>query len=308
MQTISRKFLNYTLSPTNRPAARVDSGETFRIETELNTGDWLKTPQDRIQPDTIKFPYVNAATGPVWVNGAQPGDMLVVHVEDIQVDTLGYTAIRPGITAFPDWIRQREWGLHTRVVEIRQGMVEWSDRIRFPIRPMIGVIGTAPFMEAIYTVDNGPHGGNLDVQEVSAGNDLSLPVFVEGALLHVGDVHAVQGDGEVCGAGGIETRAVCTLRVERRPRPPEMIWPRIETPDHLATLGCARPAEDAFRIAAQEMTAWLVAEFGFPQEEAVMLLGQVLEARCTQFVNPKYSYICKVPKRLLHQGAARHLP
>ena len=308
MQTISRKFLNYTLSPTNRPAARVDSGETFRIETELNTGDWLKTPQDRIQPDTIKFPYVNAATGPVWVNGARPGDMLVVHVEDIQVDTLGYTAIRPGITAFPDWIRQREWGLHTRVVEIRQGMVEWSDRIRFPIRPMIGVIGTAPFMEAIYTVDNGPHGGNLDVQEVSAGNDLSLPVFVEGALLHVGDVHAVQGDGEVCGAGGIETRAVCTLRVERRPRPPEMIWPRIETPDHLATLGCARPAEDAFRIAAQEMTAWLLAEFGFPQDEAVMLLGQVLEARCTQFVNPKYSYICKVPKRLLPQGSARHLP
>jgi len=299
MQTISREVLNYTLSPMNPPVARVRPGETFRIETELNTGAWLKTPEDRLQPDTIQFPYVNAASGPVWVEGARPGDMLAVHIEDIQVDALGYTAIKPGITAFPDWIRRREWGLHTHVVRIRDGMIEWSDRIRIPARPMIGVIGTAPFMEAIYTVDNGPHGGNLDVQEVCAGNTLFLPVFVEGALLHVGDVHAVQGDGEVCGAGGIETRSVCTLRVEVRPRPPAMTWPRIETPEHLGTIGCARPAEDAFRIAAQEVTAWLEADYGFAQEEAVMLLGQVLEARCTQFVNPKYTYVCKVAKRYL---------
>jgi acetamidase/formamidase len=78
-----------------------------------------------------------------------------------------------------------------------------------------------------------------------------------------------------------------------------MTWPRIETPEHLVSIGCARPAEDAFRIAAQEMTAWLQEDYGFPQEEVVMLLGQVLEARCTQFVNPKYTYVCKVPKRFL---------
>ena len=300
MQTISRETLNYTLSPMNKPVARVRPGETFRIETELNTGTWLKTLEDRLQADTIKLPYVNAASGPVWVEGARPGDMLVVHIEDIQVDELGYTAIKPGITAFPDWIRRQEWGLHTHVVRIRNRMVEWNDRLRIPIRPMIGVIGTAPLLEAVSTTDNGPHGGNLDIQEVCKGNTLFLPVFVEGALLHVGDAHAVQGDGEVCGAGGIETRSVCTLRVEVRPRPSSMTWPRIETPEHLVSIGCARPAEDAFRIAAQEMTAWLEEDYRFPPEEAVMLLGQILEARCTQFVNPKYSYVCKIPKRFLH--------
>jgi acetamidase/formamidase len=283
----------------NKPVARVRPGETFRVETELNTGSWLKTLEDLLQPDTIKLPYVNAASGPVWVESARPGDMLAVHIEDIQVDELGYTAIKPGITAFPDWIRRKEWGLHTHVVRIRDGMVEWNDRLRIPIRPMIGVIGTAPLLDAVSTTDNGPHGGNLDIQEVCKGNALFLPVFVEGALLHVGDAHAVQGDGEVCGAGGIETRSVCTLRVEVRPRPSSMTWPRIETPEHLVSIGCARPAEDAFRIAAQEMTAWLQEDYGFPQEEAVMLLGQILEARCTQFVNPKYTYVCKVPKRFL---------
>jgi acetamidase/formamidase len=300
VQTISREILNYTLSPMNKPVARVRPGETFRVETELNTGTWLKTLEDRLQADTIKLPYVNAASGPVWVEGARPGDMLVVHIEDIQVDELGYTAIKPGITTFPDWIRRQEWGLHTHVVRIRNRMVEWNDRLRIPIRPMIGVIGTAPLLEAVSTTDNGPHGGNLDIQEVCKGNTLFLPVFVEGALLHVGDAHAVQGDGEVCGAGGIETRSVCTLRVEVRPRPSSMTWPRIETPEHLVSIGCARPAEDAFRIAAQEMTAWLEEDYRFPPEEAVMLLGQILEARCTQFVNPKYSYVCKIPKRFLH--------
>jgi len=300
MQTVSRKVLNYALGSYNKPVARVHPGEPFRIETELNTGDWLKSFEDRPPVEKIKFPYVNAASGPVWVEGARPGDVLVVHIEDIQVDELGYTMIMPGNTAFPDWIRQREWGVHAHVVRIRHDVVEWNDRIKIPARPMIGVIGTAPLIEAIYTVDNGPHGGNLDVQEVCKGNVLFLPVFVEGALLHVGDAHAVQGDGEICGAGGIETRSICTLRVEIQPRPAEMKWPRIETPEHLVTIACARPAEDAFRIAAQEMVAWLQKLCGYGQEEVVMLLGQILEARCTQFVDPKYSYVCKVSKRLLN--------
>jgi amidase len=299
MQTIPRTVLHYTLSANNKPAARVRPGETFRIETELNTGDWLKTFADRPQADKIRFPYVNAASGPVWVEGARPGDVLAVHIEDIQVDELGYTMIMPGNTAFPDWIRQREWGVHAHVVRIRNHTIEWSDRIRIPARPMIGVIGTAPLLEAIYTVDNGPHGGNLDIQEVCKGNTLFLPVCVEGALLHVGDAHAIQGDGEICGAGGIETRSICTLRVEIQPGSPMMKWPRIETAEHLVTIGCARPAEDAFRIAAQEMVGWLQERCGFPQEETVMLLGQILEALCTQFVDPKYSYVCKVRKDLL---------
>jgi acetamidase/formamidase len=145
----------------------------------------------------------------------------------------------------------------------------------------------------------GPHGGNLDIQEVTTSSRVTLPVQVSGALLHIGDVHAVQGDGELCCAGGIETRSVVTLRVDLAPRPAEMGWPRIETDSHLIAIGCARPLDDAFRIAVEEMVHWLVADYNITQPEALMLLGQIAEARATQFVNPKYTYVCKVARQFL---------
>ena len=101
--------------------------------------------------------------------------------------------------------------------------------------------------------------------------------------------------------GAIEIAAHLTVEVEVCPRPSEMTWPRIETPSHLCTIGCARPLEDAMRTAFQEMVYWLNADYGLSYEEAYMLLGQVAEARCTQMVNPKYSYICKISKDVLKQ-------
>ena len=139
----------------------------------------------------------------------------------------------------------------------------------------------------------------MDIQEVTTGSTIFLPVYVEGGLLHVGDVHAIQGDGEICCAGGIETRAILTLQVDVAPKPKEMTWPRIETPEDIISIGCARPAEDAFRIAVQEMIRWMVGSYGFTDSDAFLLLGQILHARCTQFVDPLYTYICKVRKEFL---------
>lgn len=291
----------YAISAANPPKLRVQPGQRFQLETELNTGDWLHSLEDSPEGRVSSFPYVNSATGPVYVEGAQPGDALAVHIEDIAVDELGYTWIVPVDNPFPNWIRRTEWGLQYRVVRIADGVVHWSDRLKLPIAPMIGVIGTAPVIEAISNADNGIHGGNLDVQEVAAGNVVFLPVFVEGALLHIGDVHALQGDGELCCAGGIETRSVVTAWVEIVPKPKAMTWPRIETSTHIVSLGCARPLEDAFRLAVQEMVYWLGEDYGLSQPEALMLLGQIAEARCTQLVDPKYTYVCKVAKRYLPQ-------
>ena len=100
-------------------------------------------------------------------------------------------------------------------------------------------------------------------------------------------------------SGAIEIGARLTVSVELAPRPARMVWPRIETPDHIGTLGCARPLEDAARIAFEEMIYWLEDDYGIPVPEAYMLLGQIAEARCTQMVNPKYTFICKVAKRHL---------
>ncbi|HWF54019.1 MAG TPA: acetamidase/formamidase family protein, partial [Solirubrobacteraceae bacterium] len=189
---------------------------------------------------------------------------------------------------------------------IKDGLIELGGR-RLPVEPMVGVIGTAPLIEAVSTVDNGPHGGNLDVQEFTAGTTVYLPVFVDGALFALGDCHARQGDGELCGCGGIECRTYTTVTLDIASRPAAMRWPRFETDTHIGAVACARPLEDAFRLAVRELITWMVADYGFSQEDALLLLGQVAEARATQIVNPKFTYLAKVAKRWLTPGDARSL-
>ena len=121
----------------------------------------------------------------------------------------------------------------------------------------------------------------------------------DGAHLFLGDCHAIQGDGECNGMGAIEIAAVLTVCVRLQPVPERMTWPRIETPTHIGTIGCARPLEDAMRTAFEEMVYWMEDDYGVPAAEGYMLLGQIAEARCTQMVNPKFTYICKVSKEIL---------
>ena len=157
----------------------------------------------------------------------------------------------------------------------------------------------APVHGAVLTVDNGPHGGNLDVQEVTSGNKVMFRVHHEGAHLFLGDCHALQGDGECVGMGAVEIAAELEVRVSLSPAPARLTWPRIETSTHYCTVGCARPLEDAMRIAFEELIYWMEDDWGIPAPDAYLLLAQVAEARCTQMVNPKYSYICKIGKDLL---------
>jgi acetamidase/formamidase len=112
-------------------------------------------------------------------------------------------------------------------------------------------------------------------------------------------MHALQGDGEICGAGGIEASGRVQVRCELSDRPASMTWPRLVNQTHLATVAMARPAEDAFRSALEAMVLWLEESYGFSRGEAYLFLGQVLEARCTQFVNPTFTYVAKVPRRYL---------
>jgi acetamidase/formamidase len=237
----------------NEPSLTVAPGETFVAETELCSGDWLTSIDDRYEPG------------------------------------IGF-----GPNPFPDWIRHKEWGVVTKTVRIRNGFVEWSEDLELPVQPMIGTLGTAPAVEVFSNAWPGKFGGNMDVQEVRAGATVFLPVYVPGALLHIGDAHAIQGDGEINCGGGIECRSVVTLTVDVEPRPERMTWPRILDETHLTAVGCARPAEDAFRIATEQLIYWLADEYGMTEKEAHLLLGQVLEARCTQFVDPLYTYVAKV--------------
>lgn len=299
-QVIRKDAVKYALAATDSFIAEVKPGETFEVETELNIGGHLITSlDDKLSASDVTLPFVNPATGPIRLAGAKPGDMVVVDVLNVGVHGLGYTALWPGIGIFPDWCRKKEFGIQNRNVRVEDGIVHWSDTLKLEAKPMIGVIGVAPVAGGTLTIDNGTHGGNLDIQEVTNGNRVMFPVFHEGAYLYFGDVHALQGDAECNGMGAIEIRGHLRLKVDLMPAPKKMIWPRIETPTHICTVGCARPLDDALRIAFEEMVYWLEEGYGFSPNEAYMLLGQIAEARATQMVNPKYTYICKVAKKYL---------
>ncbi len=296
MRTVTRDTVYREHSRFNVPGLTVAPGEVFMAETELCSGPWLKSVADVWRPELGRGPNPTVV---VAVEGAKPGDCLAVHIHDIELDEVGYTAVGPRGGAFPDWIRQRSWGIVTKTVPIRNGSIEWSDSLRLPIAPMIGVLGTAPEVEVFSNAWPGPHGGNMDIQEVRAGATVYLPIHVPGALLHIGDVHAIMGDGEINGTGGIECRGRVKLSVDIRPKPSRMAWPRIVDNTHLIAVGCARPAEDAFRIATEQLVYWLADRYGMEEPEAFLLLGQVLEARATQFVDPLYTYVAKIRKEYL---------
>ena len=260
--------IKYALSSHEPFVAAIPPGETVLVECVINIGDGvIKEVGQNLTEADVTFPFVNGATGPIEIVGAEPGDMLKVEILGMELDRRGYTSLWPGHGMFPDWVRRKEWGIRTRVVDVIDGYVHWNDTLKLPIKPMAGVIGVAPVHGAVLTVDNGHHGGNLDVQEVTTGSTVMVRVEKPGAHFFIGDCHALQGDGEAVGMGAIEIGANVMLRVSLEPAPARLVHPRIETETHICTLGCARPLEDAMRIAFAEMIYWLADEWKIPEAD-----------------------------------------
>lgn len=292
MQRASTDVLYFETGPHNQPTMTIRPGERFEVQTQLNRGPWLKDHPDG-ERLTALLRGGNPSSGCIWVEGAEPGMVLRVHVEGLALDPLGFTRFRGATGAMPGWLGGSGVGWQERVVKVREDRIEWGEGKTLPLAPMLGFVGTSPALETWNNTWAGLHGGNLDVQELTIGASIALPVEVPGALLHVGDMHARQGDGEICGAGGIEASGVATLRCALEDRPEAFSWPRIEDKTHRMIAAQGRPAEDAFRNALEAMILWLEAE-GMARGEAYLWLGQVLEARCTQFVNPSFTYLAKV--------------
>jgi acetamidase/formamidase len=298
MQRATRDVLYFETGADNPVTLRVRPGEEFEVETQLNRGPWLDA-----HPDGPRLRQLlrggNPASGCIAVEGAEPGMMLSVQIGPIELDPLGFTHFKGQTGAMPAWFGSSGVGAHNRIVRIEDNQIVWDDRRRLPVRPMLGFIGVAPAYERYANVWGGPWGGNLDVQEITTGATVHLRVNVPGALLHVGDMHARQGDGEICGAGGIEASGRVRLRCTLSPAPPHLHWPRIENATHIMSAATARPAEDAFRHALEALILWLESAYGFTRGDAFLYLGQVLEARCTQFVNPTFTYVAKVAREYL---------
>ena len=296
MKTASRLHTYDYHSAQNSPQFSVKPEEIFMAETELCSGGWLLSPQDTWTPD--KTCALNP-TVCVAVDGARPGDLLIVDILDIVPDRFGYTGFTAFSNPLANKIRSHSWGLNTRTLKISEEGIHWNERLVLPLCPMIGTLGTAPAAEALSNAKAGSHGGNMDVQEVCIGSRVYLPVETHGALLHIGDVHALQGDGEINCSGGIECRSVVTLKASLAARPPSFQCVRIENEEYIMTVGSEKSLEESFCKATDQLLCWMEEDWGIPLADGHLLLGQVLEARCTQFVNPTHSYVCKISKKIL---------
>jgi amidase len=278
MLRVTRSQIVYAFDKTHPPVATVDPGAELLFETwDSRTGTILSEAQTYERPHP-RGP--NPATGPVFVRGAEPGDALVVSILDIQLDRRGHTGLRPEKGLLPHLSHR----YRVRLLDVADGMVVFNDRIRFPVRPMIGVIGTAPAGEAVANIHPGAHGGNMDHTDVRPGAVVHLPVSVPGGLLALGDVHASMGDGEIS-ITALETCAEVRVRVDlakgegiRRP------W--IELPDAWITTGDGPGIGDAIRIAADEMAAFLGQRLGLSQEDAYILLSIRGDMRVGQCAEP----------------------
>ena len=289
-----------TLSPFNVPVATVKLGEDVEIETWDAFGGCVKQGQTRVEATErgIKVP-VNPITGPIYVEGAEPGDSLIVEIIGIELPGSGATTINPGFGSLEGWLNLMT--PRTKISEIRAGNVLYKTDggrvVEVPADPFIGTIGNSPVYEAINTLTPGPHGGNMDCTDIRPGNTLVLPVNQPGALFGLGDVHAVQGDGEV-GGSAIEIPAVVKLRFGLR-KGYKIAWPRIESTDEIMTVCSAKPLEDAARLAFRELVNWMVVDYGWSRDDAYMFLSIAAKARIAQIVDPLYTVVAKLSKRYL---------
>jgi amidase len=250
--------------------------------------------------------------GPFYIEGATPEDTLVVRIVKLQLNRdTAVSAVNPnGISAVAGDSRTRMlndplparrfvWQLdRTRNIGILDLPNSASKRIELPLIPMLGRLAVAPSGEEEFGgLWPGNFGGNMDSSDAREGTTVYLPVFHDGALFYFGDVHALQGDGEIVGSG-LETTANVTFQFDlikgRRLR-----WPRMEDANDIMVAGSGRPLVDAFRIAQVELIEWLVDEYGFDKMEAYQVVSQAGHTRVANVVDPNYTVMAKFPRKLL---------
>ncbi len=295
---IPDRFYN-TFSFAHPPAMRIKPGERIVTKTADAAGvDWNGK-------QVAQGP--NPQTGPFYVEGAEPGDMLVVSIEKIELNrATGYSssllapyAVDPAalIARVDREPRRANWLLDKAKGTVRLDGADIAG-LELRARPMLGCVGVAPARkEAVATSTPGPFGGNMDYAGMNAGVKVMLPVYEPGALLFIGDGHALQGEGEVVGTG-VETSMDVEFSVQVVKKTP-IQWPRLENDTHIMVLGSERPLLQALQHATSEMHRWLMTEYQLSERGASTLMGQTLEYEVGNVVDPHFTMVAKMRKSIL---------
>lgn len=269
----------------------VPSGTTVRVRTKDCFGNQIQKPEDEL--DGIDWDHTNPATGPIFVEGAVPGGALKVSVGAIEFDNRSVSCTGENEGVCGD--RFNAWS--TQVCEIDGDELVWDERLRIPLRPMIGVIGVAPEGDPINCGTPGSHGGNMDNTAITAGATLYFPVFADGALFGCGDMHAVMGDGEIS-VSGAEAAGWATVTLTAMPEL-KLVDPLIENATHFGVIASAETLDAAADRAVHEMVDLICDRTAEDPDKVVMLLSLVGDVQVCQMVDPEKTIRFMVPKYVL---------
>ena len=274
MKRIGREHHIYVLDPGNDPAITVDSGEELMVET-WDAFEGVRDP-DVLQARSLKGP----ATGPIYVNGAEPGDAL-------RVDFISITA-KEGAAhmVLPDrgFLEEEYTDAYPTIMSLEDGNLVMPTGVRLPINPSMGVVATTPTYPQQTASDSGPYGGDIDMKELVAGSTIYLPVFVPGGMLALGDCHAIVGDGAVAGTGA-ECSSDAHIRVTVE-KGMGITSPRALTPDHFIVLSHGEELGPAMKQAVRDMVDFLVEAKGMSAYDAYTLLSLAGDIRVSRTFRP----------------------
>ncbi len=293
MVHITTDHLTRALSGDDAPAAYMDPGDTAVFDT-------LDCYNNRLVPEDSGFADLwegmgNPATGPLYINGALPGDMLKIHIEKIELGPVGILDRGKNPGAFKGMFGHKV----INRIKVRDGICYYKDFFSMKAEPMIGVIGTAPAGDPVVTMTPMDHGGNMDCTRVEEGAALYLPVFVPGGLLSMGDLHAAMGDGEV-GNCGIEISGRVTVKVDLE-KDLALTFPMIENEEQWMTVAFGKDLNEAADKAVKQMMEFLVKKQGLDADDASMLLNMAGNLIICQIVNPMKTVRMELSKELLER-------
>ncbi|MCK0197162.1 acetamidase/formamidase family protein [Ancylobacter sp. 6x-1] len=295
---------HYVYGPYVKPVLSVDPGAVVSAETHDAFEGKIKHETDN-PLEILNFPYLNPQNGPIFVNGAEKGDTIAIYIKSIVPrgeQPVGTTLIMPD---FGGLVPTKDTAMLNPALPIKvkklhvdaETGTKWNDKITLPYVPFIGTIGTSPEIEAITSLQPDYYGGNMDLPDVGVGAVIYLPVNTKGGLVYLGDCHATQGDGELCGVA-LEHPTVTTIQIDLI-KGWTISTPRLETADFIMSIGSTRPMEDAARMAYRDLIRWMAADYGFDEVEAYMLLTQCGRVRVGNMVDPKYTLGASILKSYL---------
>jgi amidase len=294
---------HYTMGPYSEPVLSIVPGDRVIVETRDAFEGKIRTEQD-LPSQKLRVPFLNPQNGPIMIDGAEKGDVVAVYIESMLPrgdNPRGTCCLIPrfGALTGTDYTATLNAPLPeiTRKIDVDEEGVYWSKRVKLPYKPHIGTLSVSPEIDSINALTPDNHGGNMDVPDMGPGSITYLPVRSPGARLFIGDAHACQGDGEVCGTA-VEFASTTVIHVDLI-KGWNIEWPRLETEALLMAIGSARPLEDATRIAYNQLVLWMEKEYGFDRWDAYMMLSQCGRVRLGNFVDPKYSVGAAIDKQYL---------